>query len=265
MRRVAILGGGPGGLITAHLLDRKCPGGLDVTLFEAADRVGGKVVSRRFESAPALYEAGVAELYDYSELGPDPLRQLVERLGLPTVPMAGRAVVLDGHVLRSGADIKRHYGKKTLKAIKAFRRRGRALLSTAAYYDAGWPYDNKHPWARRSFTSVLADVPDRAARRFLRVAVHCDLASEPHLTTGLFGLENYLMDVPGYVRLDSIPGGLQRLPEALAVSVSARILLNRPVVRVEAAGRRGYRVSSRAGAATCAEEFDAVVVALPVC
>jgi len=38
MRRVAILGGGPGGLITAHLLDRKCPGGLDVTLFEAGDR-----------------------------------------------------------------------------------------------------------------------------------------------------------------------------------------------------------------------------------
>jgi monoamine oxidase/SAM-dependent methyltransferase len=265
MRRVAIIGGGPGGLITAHLLDRKCPGGLAVTLFEAGDRVGGKIVSRRFESAPALYEAGVAELYDYSELGPDPLQQLVQRLGLPTVPMAGRAVLLDGHVLRRGADIKRHYGKKTLRAIKNFRKRGRALLSTADYYEAGWPRDNKHPWARRSFASVLARVADRAAGRFLRVAVHSDLASEPHLTTGLYGLENCLMDVPGYVRLYSLVGGLQRLPEALAAGVSARILLNRPVVCVETVGRRGYRVICRDGSANAAEEFDAVLVALPVC
>src|SRR5262249_30836281 len=139
-------------------------------------------------------------------------------LGLPTVPMAGRAVVLDGHFLRRGADIKRHYGKKTLKAVKAFRKHGQALLSTAEYYDAGWPCDNKHPWARRSFSSVLADVPDQAARRLLRVVVHSDLASEPHLTTGLYGLENCLMDAPGYVRLYSIPGGLQRLPQALAAS-----------------------------------------------
>jgi monoamine oxidase/SAM-dependent methyltransferase len=264
MIRVGILGGGPGGLITAHLLDRKCGRGLDVTVFEAGDRVGGKIVTRRFESAPALYEAGVAELYDYSELGPDPLRQLVEHLGLPTLPMAGRTVVLDGHILRGGDDIRRCYGKKTLKAIKAFRKRGRALVSTADYYDAGWPQDNKHPWARRSFTSVLAEVPDRAARRFLRVAAHSDLASEPHLTTGLYGLENCLMDVPGYVRLYTIAGGLRRLPEALAATASARILLNRPVVRVEAAGRRAYRVSFRDGAAVGAEEFDALVVALPV-
>jgi monoamine oxidase len=54
MTRVAIIGGGQGGLITAHLLDCKCPGRLDVTLFEAGDRVGGKILSRRFESARAV-------------------------------------------------------------------------------------------------------------------------------------------------------------------------------------------------------------------
>ena len=41
------------------------------------------------------YEAGAAELYDYSQLGPDPLRELVAELGLTTAPMWGQTVVLD--------------------------------------------------------------------------------------------------------------------------------------------------------------------------
>src|SRR5262249_8696188 len=95
--------------------------------------------------------------------------------------------------------------------------------------------------------------------------VHSDLASEPHLTTGLYGLENCLMDVPGYVRLYTIPWGLQRLPQALAASISARILLNRPVMSVQTAGGHGYRIPSRDGERVLVEELDAVVVALPVC
>ena len=30
----------------------------------------------QFNTAPVSYEAGAAELYDYSQLGPDPLREL---------------------------------------------------------------------------------------------------------------------------------------------------------------------------------------------
>ena len=70
-----------------------------MTLSGAGDRVGGKLLSRRFGSAPTLYEAGVAERYDSSELAPDLLRQLVEGIGLPTVPMSGRAVILDGRIV----------------------------------------------------------------------------------------------------------------------------------------------------------------------
>jgi monoamine oxidase/SAM-dependent methyltransferase len=263
MMRIGIIGGGPGGLIAAYLLEQKCRSGLDITLFEAGDRVGGKIVSRTFDPSAALYEGGVAELYDYSRLGPDPLRQLVQELGLTTIPMVGGTVVLDGHTLRNGADVKRHYGNKTWRAVKKFRKLGRRLIDYQRYYDAGWPHDNRHPWAKRSFSSVLQDVPNRMARRYLRVAVHSDLASEPHLTTGLYGLENCLMDVSGYVRLYSIEGGLSRLPEALAQAVSARIRLNCKVARVEATPK-GYRLTFRDGRADHTETFDALVVALPV-
>ena len=87
MVKVAIVGGGPGGLMAAYLLEQKCDAPCDITVFEASDRVGGKIVTRQFDQVPVKYEAGVAELYGYSMTGPDPLRDLiVERLGLQIVP-----------------------------------------------------------------------------------------------------------------------------------------------------------------------------------
>jgi len=56
-----------------------------VTILEASDRLGGKILTRKFDSAAAMYEAGVAEIYDYSMTGPDPLRrELIQHFGLQT-------------------------------------------------------------------------------------------------------------------------------------------------------------------------------------
>jgi monoamine oxidase/phosphohistidine phosphatase SixA/SAM-dependent methyltransferase len=263
MARIAIVGGGPGGLMTAYLLERASFERHEITVFEASSRVGGKIVSTTFGSAPVPYEAGVAELYDYSQLGPDPLRQLVRKLGLPTVNMYGQTIVLGNRIMRSAGDIKRHFGRKTLKAIMDFRKRGSAALSRRDYYDAGWPDDNKHKWAHRSFQSVLSKIPDDNARRFLKVAVHSDLAIEPHSTSALYGMENCLMDDPRYMRYYSIKGGIERLPLALKESISARIKLNRPVVRIEKTPSNTYSVFSRNGGSVEREEFDLAAVALP--
>jgi Flavin containing amine oxidoreductase len=54
-----------------HLLERFPVGLFDVTLFEATARLGGKILTQRFDTIPAIYEAGVAELYDYSHIGLD--------------------------------------------------------------------------------------------------------------------------------------------------------------------------------------------------
>ena len=75
MLDLAIVGGGPGGLMSAWYLKKKLGDLCRVTIYEASDRVGGKILSRKFDAAPALYEAGVAEIYDYSMTGPDPLRE----------------------------------------------------------------------------------------------------------------------------------------------------------------------------------------------
>ena len=99
MLDLAIVGGGPGGLMSAWYLKKKLGDLCRVTIYEASDRVGGKIVSRKFDSAPALYEAGVAEIYDYSMTGPDPLRELIQHFGLQTIPMDAEQVHLDGELL----------------------------------------------------------------------------------------------------------------------------------------------------------------------
>ena len=99
MLDLAIVGGGPGGLMSAWYLKKKLGDLCRVTIYEASDRLGGKIVTRKFDSSPAMYEAGVAEIYDYSMIGPDPLRELIQHFGLQTIPMDAEQVMLDGELL----------------------------------------------------------------------------------------------------------------------------------------------------------------------
>ena len=64
MKRIGIVGGGPGGLFTARLLTKKLNDAIEITVFEAAPRLGGKVLTTCFEKSGIAFEAGTAELYD---------------------------------------------------------------------------------------------------------------------------------------------------------------------------------------------------------
>ena len=107
--------------MSAWYLKKKLGDLCRVTIYEASDRLGGKIVSRKFDSAPAMYEAGVAEIYDYSMTGPDPLRELIQHFGLQTIPMDAEQVHLDGELLGDVPGMRRKYGEKTAAAIEAFR------------------------------------------------------------------------------------------------------------------------------------------------
>jgi monoamine oxidase/SAM-dependent methyltransferase len=271
MTKVAIIGGGPGGLMTAYQLEQKYRDSCQITLFEASGRTGGKIVTTQFDSAPVIYEAGAAEFYNYAMVGPDPLLELIEKLGLKTVSMSGQTVILDGKILRNKSDIRRLCGPATLHAIEEFRKRCAEAMPKADWYEGSAHFDNTHPWARRTCDDVLDDVPDETARKYLQVAVHSDLATEPHLTNGLNGLKNFLMDVPGYLRLYSVNGGNQRVLELLRQQLTnTRIKTNCPVTRVEKNSDQRYRVSyhrssTRKGEDSSVEhqDFDAVFTALP--
>jgi monoamine oxidase len=253
--------------MAARLLERAFGRSVRLTLFEASSRLGGKIQTRRFETAPVLYEAGVAECYAYDAFGHDPLRQLIRELGLSTRPTASSAVVMNGVFLRDEREVGSHFGAGTARAIEDFRRKATAMLSKASWYRGFGPDDNRHPWASRTCADVLDEVTDPVARRYLEITAHSDMATEPHLTSGLIGLRNFLKSVPGYGAQYSIEGGMEMLPRRLASSlVRTELVLDTPVVAVSAGAHDRYILTTRcAGRARQAarHEVDAVVMALP--
>jgi monoamine oxidase/SAM-dependent methyltransferase len=262
MKRIGIVGGGPGGLFTAHLLNDLLGSDAEIVIFEASDRMGGKIKTGNFKSQGARYEAGVAELYDYSHYGPDPLKRLIQKLGLKTVPMAGTGVILGDTVIQDVADIEPLLGSKTAEAVATFYQTCEELCSPATYFDDHYQDDNAHVWADRSLREILDAIPDDTARRYVETAIHSDVATEPHLTSALNGLKNILMEDPRYMGVYSIAGGIEQLAVSIQKSLSATLQLNTPVVAARRAGE-GYQLATAANGAIEWHGFDIVIFALP--
>jgi monoamine oxidase/SAM-dependent methyltransferase len=268
MINIAIVGGGPGGLMTSWHIDNKLEHEAQVTIFEASDRLGGKIVTGSFSKTKALYEAGVAEIYGYWSLGPDPLREMIDGFGLKTVPMDSETVVMDGQVMVGVDGLKRVYGAKTAKAVASFRKTCGKMLSPAQYYEGVGKDDNGHPWTNQSCQQILeTEVDDETARKYFKIAARSDIASEPHLTNGLNGLKNFLMDLDGYIELYSVVGGNQQIIDKLAEhnrkDPNNKVELNSRVLRCGRGENGKYYLHVQSGGKTTVREFDMVVFCLP--
>ena len=264
MLDLAIVGGGPGGLMSAWYLKRKLGELCRITIFEATDRLGGKILTRKFDSAPAMYEAGVAEIYDYSMTGPDPLRELIQHFGLQTIPMDAEQVQLDGELLHDVRGMRRKYGAGTAETIEAFRKKCSEMVSPVEYYEGMGSHDNEHPWACLTAEEVLdKEIADPVARRFFQVMARSDIATESHNTSGLNALKNYVMDIDGYIGLYSIQNGNEQLVECLQSEVDASIQLNHRVLKVGKGADGRYRLNMMNGKGPETRDFDLVLMCLP--
>lgn len=261
--RLAIVGGGLGGLITAYYIKKFWPEAPEPTIFESSPRLGGKISTRSFKTVSALYEAGVAELYDYSMHGEDPLKDLVNALGLKTIPATGGCVVLDDAILNTMDDVRKIFGAATAKAVDDFYSKCNLLCPALDFYADDWQFDNSHAWATRTLRELFDEIPDEIARRYVEVASRSDLGSEPHLTSGVSGLKDILMIDERYMSVYSIEGGIERLVDELRDRISARIELDTPVVSVARAERGGYLLTTRHDHRHEVREFDLVIFALP--
>lgn len=249
--------------MTAYFLQKLAPAPLAVTLLEQSSRLGGKILTRQFHSQAVPYEAGAAEIYDYTPVGEDPLKELIEELGLSTIPMGGFSVVMNGQILANLDDIRSQLGEPTCRELERFDREARDAMTPREFYHADLPEAFPASPDRRRFDEHLAQLQQPAARQFVEHLIHSDLATEPARTNVSYGLQNYLMNDPAYMKLYSIEGGNERIVTELVRRIEADVRLEHHVKRVERSEQSGWCVTSRHGGEVRRDEFDFVVVALP--
>ncbi len=260
---VGIVGGGPGGLMTAYTLQKMVDGPVRITLFEASPRLGGKIATPRFGKAPVQYEAGAAEFYDYSNFDEDPLKELVAELGLPIRTMGGPAVIMDDQVLANLDDIQDRLGPNACRALAAFDRFAKDRMTPQEFWHSDFPEGLEGPMDPRRFDALLAEIAAPEARQYVRHLIHSDLATEPDQTSPTYGLQNYLMNDPAYMQLYGIEGGNERLPHELAARIDATVLLEHQVSGIARNGDSRLRICSTHQGQAREDEFDFVVIALP--
>ena len=263
--RVAIIGGGPGGLFAAWHLAAKAGLSCQITVFEASDRIGGKIQTSQFAGV-GPYEAGAAEIYDYSRFGPDPLHDLiVNELGLEIKYIQGGPCVLDGKIIIETEDLAGPFGTRSRDEALAFRKRCSDLLSPDGYYFSIAEEDNAHPWINVSAAGLLErEFTDDAARRYIRAMAHSDVSAAPHMANGLTFLKNVLMDVDGYMDIFAVVGGNEQIVTRLAEDLDAEIRLNADVTAVEPLADGTYRLEMKENGFEERVIADYVIVALPL-
>ncbi len=269
MIEVGIVGGGPGGLMAARHFKAKCSARVRLTVFEATDRLGGKLLTRTFSASGIAYDAGVAEIYDYSALGSDPLATLVGELGLTSKPIDSATFVVGDRKLAGMDAGGRELGDETRRQIEGFHRLCAETISLAEYYDGRGDAAATKALERENGQDLLhRHVSDDAARRFVRAAVHSDVAAPLHQTNAINAMRNVLMDVDGYIQLRKVHGGAQRIADALAQELSdrkaAEFAFRARVARIGRTPGGRYRVTAHGAEGVVTHDFDVLVVALPL-
>jgi monoamine oxidase len=223
MNRVCVVGAGFAGLAAADALRA---GGAEVTMFEARDRVGGRVWSVPF-GEDAVIERGA----EFILPGYDSMNALAERFGIPLVRKGtpyGRRVPIGAEAVAE-AELERAFDRLAAGAG--------AGATSAADAIAGLGLDPPLEGLIRTRVAISNGHPAED----LEAAVLDEGAS----TFGDF--ENHTLE-----------GGNMRLAEALAAELGAAVRLSSPVRRVRWA-------ADAVTIATDDDEVevDAVVVAIP--
>jgi protoporphyrinogen oxidase len=260
---VGIVGGGPGGLMTAYSLQKQANCPVRISIFEGSSRLGGKILTPSFDSVPICYEAGAAEFYDYSRFEEDSLKDLIAELGLPISPMGGSAVIMDEQVISNVDDVRESLSESASKAFLEFDRRAKDRMTPQEFYYSDTPEGAYQQADTRRFDTLLAEIKQPETRNYVENMIRSDLATEPCQTSRAYGLQNYLMNDPAYMQLYGIVGGNERLPAELAARIEATIRLEHSVKNVAKQNSGQLRVTSEHGSITCEDDFDFVVVALP--
>jgi monoamine oxidase len=221
MGSVIVVGAGFAGLAAA---ERLLADGWEVTVFEARERVGGRVHSRRLENG-AVVELGAEFVLPGHEL----LRATAERLGLA---LYEKGTLYGDREPRGGQPVTRDELAEAVRALPSLR--------------------------GRSVEDALAGVASEGARAVLgaRVAVSTGYELDDQPASVLAEGASSFGDFPSH----GVAGGNQELAHALARAVGDRLHLGAPVERIDWSS---HGVVVRAAGAELAADACVIAVPAP--
>jgi len=256
--------------MTGYLLRKLANRPFRLSLYESSERLGGKVLTSCFSRLPVSYEAGAAEFYDYSPIDEDPLKELVAELGLSISPMGGHSVFLCGQRYSTLEDVDVGLGAAARQGWLDFHERAWGRMSAREFYESdnseffGEALKGLAETERVRFDSERSQLGSPGLHAFLETLIHSDLAAEWEQTSVAYGLQNYLMNDPAYMRLYRIAGGNEGLISALTARLAARVRLDAHVEQIFATPHGPAMIRWRDRGTPREEAFDVVILALPV-
>ena len=271
MGAVAIVGGGIAGLTAAYRLKQR---GVRVVVYEASERVGGSIRTRRSEGY-------LAELGPNSLSTPSPaVRGLIAELGLEPSLVAASPAAKKRYVVRKNRLLPLPMSPQDFLTTRLLSNGAKLAVFGEPLVDSGdSPVEESiATFVRRRFNQEILDY---VANPFVGgiYAGDPEQLSVRHALPKLYGLErthgSIIKAFGGMMRarkrdadaaatamaggMVSFRTGLQELPDALARELHAEIRLKAPVTQLRS-GPKGWTVGA---AFQQAELYDAVVYAAP--
>ena len=252
---VLVVGAGLAGLSAAVRLRKD---GARVTVVEARDRVGGRVLTIRDGFAKGQHAEAGGDFIDHAQ---EDIRLLADQYGLPvrTILRQGFSFVRDkGRGKIHGRPIK---GERAWKPIVYH---AKPLIESYRRAEQRWESAVVRSIAERSVAQWLDEVHADGNMRAMVRGLRGFFLADPEDLSLLVLIEQLASETPGAEPAGRIEGGNDRLPKAMAVELDEAVHLN-TTARAVHDDQTSVRITvERAGGDRTQMNADYVILAVPV-
>jgi monoamine oxidase len=252
---VLVVGAGLAGLSAAVRLRKD---GARVTVVEARDRVGGRVLTIRDGFANGQHAEAGGDFIDHEQ---EEIRRLADQYGLPVRT-----------ILRQGFSFVRHKGRgqihgrpmKGERAWKPIVDRAKPWIDAYRQTEQRWESAVVRSLAQRSVAQWLDEIDADGNMRAMVRGLRGFFLADPEDLSLLVLIEQLASEAPGAEPEGRIEGGNDRLPRAMAMELGEAVHLN-TTARAVHDNQRSVRVTVEgAGRDRTQMNADYVILAVPV-